>query len=255
MFTSPQFKYLSWTAAALLALAAFTVLLTAGTSRAATTTVIVGQTNGGGPTDVNQYNPAAITIQQNDQVTWNSAPDDKFHDVTSYAELTPGTPQWQSPLLRSSTPDNTHSHTFSTSGTFTYYCSLHSTRDEAAPAVVDANIAAGMMVGKVTVNPPGTPTPSPSPTPTPSPTASPGVAKQGDIDCSGAVNAVDALKVLRHVAGLTVAQGPGCTPLGQGGKGDVDCNGAVNAVDALKILRWVAGLTVSQGPSCTPIGS
>ena len=35
--------------------------------------------------------------------------------------------------------------------------------------------------------------------------------------------------------------------------GDVDCNAAVNSVDALKILRYVAGLPVSQPQACSPI--
>jgi hypothetical protein len=36
--------------------------------------------------------------------------------------------------------------------------------------------------------------------------------------------------------------------------GDVDCNGVINAVDALKILRHSAKLPVSQTPPCTPMG-
>jgi hypothetical protein len=40
---------------------------------------------------------------------------------------------------------------------------------------------------------------------------------QGDVDCSGganAVNSVDALKLLRFAAGLSVSQGPGCPLIG-----------------------------------------
>jgi hypothetical protein len=36
--------------------------------------------------------------------------------------------------------------------------------------------------------------------------------------------------------------------------GDVDCDGDVDAVDALRILRYVAGLDPGQPPGCTPIG-
>ncbi len=88
--------------------------------------------------------------------------------------------------------------------------------------------------------------------------------KQGDVDCSGGanpVNAVDALKVLRFVAGLPYSQTPPCDPIGTGGppvQGDVDCSGGaspVSAVDALKILRFVAGLEYTQGAGCTPIGT
>jgi len=36
--------------------------------------------------------------------------------------------------------------------------------------------------------------------------------------------------------------------------GDIDCSGAVNSVDALKLLRWKAGLTVIQAQGCPVIG-
>lgn len=36
----------------------------------------------------------------------------------------------------------------------------------------------------------------------------------GDVDCAGAVDAVDALKILRHVASLPVTQAPGCAHIG-----------------------------------------
>lgn len=121
---------------------------------AATTAVTVGQTNGGGATGVNQFNAAAITITAGDTVQWNSALDNRSHDVTAYAEAVPATPDWQSPTLRSGTANTTFSRVFSTAGTYTYYCSLHAGRADAAPGVIDANIAAGMMVGKVTVNAP-----------------------------------------------------------------------------------------------------
>ena len=121
---------------------------------AATTAVTVGQTNGGGATGVNQFNAAAITITAGDTVQWNSAIDNRSHDATSYAEAVPSTPDWQSPTLRSGTANTTFSRVFSTAGTYTYYCSLHAGRADAAPGVIDANIAAGMMVGKITVNAP-----------------------------------------------------------------------------------------------------
>jgi len=35
--------------------------------------------------------------------------------------------------------------------------------------------------------------------------------------------------------------------------GDVDCNGIVNSVDALKVLRFVAGLSVTQTEPCPDI--
>ena len=42
---------------------------------------------------------------------------------------------------------------------------------------------------------------------------------------------------------------------GQHFQGDVDCNGSVNAVDALKSLRYVAGLPNNLPAGCPPIGS
>ncbi len=110
-------------------------------------------------------------------------------------------------------------------------------------------------------------TPTPTPTATPvgqTPTPSPASFKKGNVNCDGAVTSVDALQVLRHVAGLQVNQNPGCPQIGgalaaalaaaEGGLfGDVDCDGAVNSVDALKILRYVASLPVSQPQGCSPI--
>lgn len=66
----------------------------------------------------------------------------------------------------------------------------------------------------------------------------------GDVDCSGAVDAVDALQVLRQVAGLPTAA-PCMSQVG-----DVDCGGDINAVDALLILRSVAGF--GGLPGCNP---
>lgn len=37
--------------------------------------------------------------------------------------------------------------------------------------------------------------------------------------------------------------------------GDLDCSGAVDPIDALKLLRFDAGLSVALGPDCPPIGS
>ena len=80
---------------------------------------------------------------------------------------------------------------------------------------------------------------------------------QGDVDCNGTVNSVDALKVLRFVAGLSVAQEPDCPDINTEVAslfGDVDCSTAVNSVDSLKILRFVAGMSVSQPAECVKIG-
>ena len=69
----------------------------------------------------------------------------------------------------------------------------------------------------------------------------------GDVDCSATVEAVDALSLLRHVAGLPPLAA--CLDLG-----DVDCDSGIDAVDALLVLRYVAALPVSLPPGCPPIG-
>jgi len=74
-----------------------------------------------------------------------------------------------------------------------------------------------------------------------------GLILPGDVDCSGAVNSVDALQVLRHVAGLAEAN---CLAAA----GNVNCGGGVDAVDALVILRFVAGLPNNLPDGCPAIG-
>src|SRR3990170_2130571 len=74
-------------AIALLAAIAGLTLVGSDSASAVNTTVIVGQTNGGGPNGVNQYNAASITITSGDTVTWDSAPDGRRHDVTSSDEV------------------------------------------------------------------------------------------------------------------------------------------------------------------------
>jgi hypothetical protein len=62
-------------------------------------------------------------------------------------------------------------------------------------------VACGVQNGTITILQDSTPSPSPG--------ASPGPA-WGDIDCNGAVNPVDALKLLRHASGLTYPRPTGC---------------------------------------------
>jgi len=85
----------------------------------------------------------------------------------------------------------------------------------------------------------------------------------GNVDCSpppSGVTSVDALKVLRKSAGLSVVQNEPCLdlgltrlPPGSGTMGDVNGSGFVNAVDALLILRCVAGLPVAAPGGCAVI--
>jgi len=84
-----------------------------------------------------------------------------------------------------------------------------------------------------------------------------GVVPFGDVDCSTTVNAVDALKVLRHTIALSVTQSEPCDNIGAGSpvNGDVDCDGDVDPVDALKVFRYSAALSVSQTQPCPGIGT
>jgi|GEM_PF-1585857 len=84
----------------------------------------------------------------------------------------------------------------------------------------------------------------------------------GDVNCSGGVDAVDALQLLRYTVRLPVLQQEPCPDIGDTVSvdgtprlwGDVDGSGDVNAVDALKILRYVVMLPVQQQPETPPIG-
>lgn len=96
------------------------------------------------------------------------------------------------------------------------------------------------------------PTPSPSPTAAPSPSPTPALSPtpvplRGDANCDRQVDAVDALAVLRWVAGL--GAGAGCL-----GQADANCDGALDAVDALEVLRYVAGLALSPPDGCAGLG-
>ncbi len=133
--------------------AAFVFDVSPRSASAATTTVTVGQTNGGGATGVNQFNAANITITRNDTVTWNSALDGRAHDTVS-GVIPAGATAWASPTMDSDTATATFSRTLTVDGVYTYFCSLHSAASEATLANIDANIAAGLMVGKITVNAP-----------------------------------------------------------------------------------------------------
>jgi len=84
----------------------------------------------------------------------------------------------------------------------------------------------------------GEPTPSPSPPPP---------VTQGDAQCDGDVDPVDALAILSAVAG---GDPPDCAEAA-----DVNCDGQLSAVDALWVLRYVAGLPLNPPDHCAPIGS
>ena len=75
-----------------------------------------------------------------------------------------------------------------------------------------------------------------------------GKAVQGVALKERIVGAIKVIGALRVAAGLTVSAQ--CVP-----NADVNCSGNINSVDALFILRFVAGLPVTLPPGCPPIGS
>jgi hypothetical protein len=94
-----------------------------------------------------------------------------------------------------------------------------------------------------------------TPTPTATPTPPPLGTLAGDVDCNGAITAVDSLRIALFEVGLPANVPPGCPDLGTGSLGDVDCDGYTNLRDALGIVRYVAGLTPPPStPGCPAIG-
>ena len=94
--------------------------------------------------------------------------------------------------------------------------------------------------------PTDTPTPTPTtldeaPTPTDTPTPTPGGNIVGDVDCSGAVNAVDAALILQLSAGLI-------EDLPCAKNADVNEDGDISAIDSTLILQFSAGLLTSLPP-------
>lgn len=81
------------------------------------------------------------------------------------------------------------------------------------------------------------------------------------MDCSGQVNSIDALKVLRFSSGLGYSQNEPCKKIGietlANGKiqGDVDCSNSVNSIDSLKLLRYASALSYAQTEPCPDIGT
>ena len=119
-------------------------LLPSSQTHAATRNVNVGQ-NGSGAAAFT-FNPAATGAIVGDTVHWSWF--SGIHFVSSYVESAPGTPEWENGFSMSG---DSLDHVFAAPGVYTYYCKLHASRSAADPSVVDANIAAGVMVGKIVV--------------------------------------------------------------------------------------------------------
>jgi hypothetical protein len=88
----------------------------------------------------------------------------------------------------------------------------------------------------------------------------------GDVYCDESVNAIDALRLLRHIAnfphypecGDVLGPQPDGTVEIDGVQrmwADIDCDNEIDAVDALWILRSIVGLPVHQTEGCPSIGT
>jgi plastocyanin len=102
------------------------------------------------------FSPATLSVPVGTTVTWTNH-DAAPHNVVSSG---PGGPL-HSPTLQQG---QSWSYTFTTAGTFTYYCSIHPD-----------------MTGTVTVTPSTTPTTGPTPTTTPPTTVPPGTCSEGGL--------------------------------------------------------------------------
>ena len=87
------------------------------------------------------FSPGGVSIHQGEKVTWSWAGPDRNHTVTSdpgQAESFESHPGVATPLVTDGPSGETFSHTFSHTGTFSYFCRVHT-----------------YMTGKVTVVAPG----------------------------------------------------------------------------------------------------
>lgn len=107
------------------------------------------------------FSPATVTVAPGEAVIWSFQ---AFH--TSTSDATMGAEVWDSGFLST----GTFSHTFTTPGSYPYYCQVHS-----VPGGTMMNgvvVVSGLGVTVTPTVPPATP--SPSPTPPPTPTSGPG---------------------------------------------------------------------------------
>ncbi len=158
-----------------------------------------------------------VTIHPGDTVTWDFSGASAHHTTTecgaSCDSPVPRTQAlWDSgPIVGTDSP-NTFSRTFTTPGTYLYYCRIH-------PDV---------QRGRIIVQAVGNPTPTPTP-----------VRHYGDANKDGTVNPIDATLVLQYSAGLLLSINPNA---------DANGDGQINPIDATLILQYSAGLLHNLPP-------
>src|SRR6476620_2857371 len=161
-----------------------------------------------GPNGNLVFSPSSVTIHPGDQVKWTWASDG--HSTTSGS---PGMPNgiWDSGIHNHGA---TFTHTFSSAGTFPYYCTPHGG-------------CCGMVGTVMVVNASPTPAPTPTSTPTPAPTPTPSSTPTP----APVVTTNSATKVAAFSATL---------------------NGTVNPRGATTMVNFQYGLTTTYG-SNTPM--
>jgi plastocyanin len=111
------------------------------------------------------FSPATVTVAPGEAVIWSFQ---AFH--TSTGDTATGPEVWDSGFLST----GTFSHTFTTPGSYPYYCQVHSV--PGGTAMNGVVVVSGLGVTVTPTVPPATPSPSPTPSPTapPTPTLAPG---------------------------------------------------------------------------------
>ena len=141
------------------------------------------------------------TVDPGTTVQWDFGPAELAHTVTACGESCSNPSA--SPEFDSGfvSDGSTFAYTFDSPGTYLYYCAIHPT----------------LQLGRIVV------------------------LSQGDADCNGEVNAIDAALVLQLVAG--VVESLSCQA-----NADVNGDGNVDAIDAALILQFTAGLVEQLPP-------
>jgi plastocyanin len=149
------------------------------------------------------FSPSSVTINVGDQVRWTWASDG--HSTTSGS---PGMPNgiWDSGIHNHGA---TFTHTFSSAGTFPYYCTPHGGCCGMVGTVMVVNASP-----TPAPTPTSTPTPAPTPTPSSTPTPAPVVTTNSatkvaafSASLNGSVNPRGATTMVNFQYGLTTAYG------------------------------------------------
>ena len=150
------------------------------------------------------------SISAGDTVRWDYPSEGIFFHTTTECgqdcDAPTETPLWDSDRLM---PGESFERTFTEPGNYFYYCTVHPSQRGMIRVLEGAGA--------------------------PTPTATPASALVGDVNCSGAVDSIDAALVLQVTAGLVDS-------LACGENADANDDGTTNAIDAALILQLTAGL-------------